>query len=164
MDAVLASMCAVLGAVSLDMGNIKITFESLPVLVAALMFGPIDGMAVGGIGTLIYQLLKYGVSITTPLWILPYILCGLLVGLYAKKHGFKLQWKQSTMAITLSGIMILILNTLVMYIDSKIFGYYNPVYIFGATVPRIIVCIAKAAAFSALLPVLIKAVKKELHI
>ena len=83
-DAVLAAMCAVLGALSLDFGNLKITFESLPVLLAALAFGPLDGLAVGGIGTLIYQLLRYGVSVTTPLWILPYALCGLLVGLYAK--------------------------------------------------------------------------------
>ena len=32
LDAMLAAMCAVLGYVALDMGNIKITFESLPIL------------------------------------------------------------------------------------------------------------------------------------
>ena len=30
MDAALAAMCAVLGAVSIDLGNLKFSFESLP--------------------------------------------------------------------------------------------------------------------------------------
>ena len=83
-DAMLAAMCAVLGALSIDLGNLKITFEGFPVLLGALLFGPLDGLAIGGIGTLVYQLLRYGVSVTTPLWILPYMLAGLLVGLIAK--------------------------------------------------------------------------------
>ena len=163
-DAVLGAMCAVLGAISLDMGSIKITFESLPVLIAAFMFGPLDGMAVGGIGTLIYQLLKYGVTITTPLWILPYVLCGLFVGMYAKKYSFNLSWKQSSAAIFLSGFMVLLLNTLSLYIDSRIFGYYTPAFIYGALVPRIIIWLLKAAVFSAFLPGLIKTLKKAEHI
>ena len=49
LDAMLAAMCAVLGYVALDMGNIKITFESLPILLGAMLFGPVDGMLIGGI-------------------------------------------------------------------------------------------------------------------
>ena len=71
MDSMLAAMCAVLGYLSLDFGNLKITFESVPILLGALLLGPIDGMAIGGVGTLLYQLVRYGVSVTTPLWILP---------------------------------------------------------------------------------------------
>ena len=74
MDSMLAAMCAVLGYLSLDFGNLKITFESVPILLGALLLGPIDGMAIGGVGTLLYQLVRYGVSVTTPLWILPYVL------------------------------------------------------------------------------------------
>ena len=135
-DAVLAAMCAVLGALSLDFGNLKITFESLPVLLAALAFGPLDGLAVGGIGTLIYQLLRYGVSVTTPLWILPYALCGLLVGLYAKKLGFVFSGKQLAWAVFLSSLLIFVLNTGVLWLDSIVYGYYSAVYIFGSFVPR----------------------------
>ena len=58
MDAVLAAVCAVLGYFGPDLGNLKITFEGLPVIVAALLFRPLDGAAVGGIGTLLYQLLR----------------------------------------------------------------------------------------------------------
>ena len=36
--------------------NFKFTFEALPVLIGALLGGPLDGLAVGGIGSFIYQL------------------------------------------------------------------------------------------------------------
>ena len=44
-NAMLAALCACLGYISLDLGNLKITFESLPVLMAGLMFGPASGAA-----------------------------------------------------------------------------------------------------------------------
>ncbi len=162
-DAVLAAMCAVLGALSLDFGNLKITFESLPVLLAALAFGPLDGLAVGGIGTLIYQLLRYGVSVTTPLWILPYALCGLLVGLYAKKLGFVFSGKQLAWAVFLSSLLIFVLNTGVLWLDSIVYGYYSAVYIFGSFVPRLLICLVKAAAFTAVLPTLLRSANRALR-
>lgn len=159
-NAILAAMCAVLGAISLDFGNLKLTFESLPVLMAALLFGPIDAMAVGGIGTLLYQVLRYGVTATTALWILPYMLCGLLAGLYARKHDFTLSIKQLALIVFAMGIMIFVLNTLVLYIDSKIYGYYSAVFIFGSLLPRVAICLAKAAAFTAVLPMLMRAAQR----
>ena len=162
MDAVLAAMCAVLGAVSIDLGNIKFSFESLPVIIGALLFGPIDGLFIGGIGTFLYQFLRYGLTVTTPLWILPYVLCGLVVGLYAKKHGFELSRPQQAFIITLASLLIFVLNTGVLYVDSKVYGYYSYVYIFGTILPRTLVCFAKAAVFSAVMPVLLGAAKKVL--
>ena len=38
LNAVLAAMCAALGYLSLDFGNLKITFESVPILIGALLF------------------------------------------------------------------------------------------------------------------------------
>lgn len=161
-NALLAAMCAVLGAISLDLGNLKLTFESLPVLVAALLFGPIDGLAVGGIGTLLYQVLRYGVSATTALWILPYILCGLFTGLYAKKRGYTLSTRQMAFIMFTMSIMIFVLNTLVLYIDSKVYGYYSAVFIFGSMVPRVLICLAKAAVFTAIMPPLLRAARRGL--
>ena len=71
LDSMLAAMCAALGYAALDFNNLKITFESLPILLGALLLGPVDGLAIGVVGTLIYQLIRYGVSATTLLWILP---------------------------------------------------------------------------------------------
>ena len=163
MNAMMAAMCAVLGYLSLDLGNLKVTFESLPILVSALLFGPLDGMVVGGIGTLIYQLLRYGLSITTPLWMLPYVVCGLLVGWYAKKYSFTLSGRQVMVLVILNELLITALNTGVLYVDSKIYGYYSAAFIFGSLLPRIVICIVKAAAFGLVLPGITRAVRHQLQ-
>ena len=160
-NAILAAMCAVLGAVAVDMGNMKITFEALPVMLGALMFGPASGAAIGFVGTLTYQLLRYGVSVTTPLWILPYVVCGLTAGLCAKKRGFTLSRGQTILIAVIAELIITTLNTGVLYIDSKIYGYYSAVYIFGTLLPRYAICVGKAVAEGALLPPLIAALDKR---
>ena len=161
-NAMMAAMCAVLGYISLDMGNLKVTFESLPILISALLFGPVDGMIVGGMGTLIYQLLKYGVSATTLLWMAPYIICGLIAGFYAKKKNFSLTNGQIMMIVVLNELLITALNTGVLYIDSKLYGYYSSAFIFGSLVPRIAICVGKAVAFGLVLPALTKAARRQL--
>lgn len=163
LDAILAAMCAVLGAVSIDLGNLKISFESLPVLLGALLFGPLDALAVGGVGTLIYQLLRYGVTVTTPLWMLPYMLCGALTGWYAKSRGFLLSRKQLAAAVFAASLLVFALNTAVLYADSLIFGYYSAAFIFGSLLPRLLICLVKAAAFTAVLPTLLRASDRALH-
>ena len=163
-DAMLAAVCAVLGFIALDLGNVKVTFESLPVLLAGFMFGPIDGMLVGGVGTLVYQLLRYGISATTFLWMLPYIMCGLVVGLAAMKKANRTDPKRILLIIILVEIMILIVNTGVIYIDSKIYGYYSAAYVFGSLAIRIVICIIKSVVFGLVMPVLLKGLKAVNHI
>ena len=97
LNAMLVAMCTVLAAIALKLGgNLKITFESVPVHIGALLFGPVDGMIIGGLGTFLYQVLfsGYGITATTPLWILPYIVCGLAVGAYAKRRDYSLSRAQ----------------------------------------------------------------------
>lgn len=86
-DAMFAAMVTVLAAAAIKTGNLKITIEAMPVFLGALMLGPVDGMVIGGIGTLLYQLLSYGVTATTALWIAPYVLLGLCVGAVSARHG-----------------------------------------------------------------------------
>lgn len=163
-DGMLAAMCAVLGYLALDMGNLKVTFETLPILLGALMFGPLDGLAVGGVGTLIYQLLRYGITVTTPLWILPYVLCGLITGACAKRKGFRLSGRQILVLVVLNELLITVLNTGVIYVDSKIFHYYSPTYVFGSLALRLVICVGKAIAFGLALPPIIRAVRSALHL
>jgi len=115
----LAAMYVVLGMVSVTLPTIKITFDSLPILVGAALFGPVDGLAIGLIGSFINQLFsQYGLTATTVLWILPAGVRGLLVGLYAKKHSFSMTTHQTVFITVLSALVVTALNTLVMYIDS----------------------------------------------
>lgn len=161
-DAVLAAMCAVLGAVALDLNSIKITLESFPVLLGALLFGPLDGAAVGLVGTLLYQLLRYGVSVTTPLWILPYALAGLLTGACAKRRGFSLTVRQTVGITAAAEILVTALNTLVMFLDAKIYGYWFPGFISAMLLPRCAVCALKTVVFGLALPKLCAAVRSAL--
>lgn len=158
----LAAMCAVLGAISIDLGNLKITLESIPVILGAALFGPIDGALVGFVGTFVYQVIRYGFSVTTLLWMLPYCVCGLIVGFYAKKRNYNLSVKQMILIVVIAELVITTLNTGVLYIDSKIYGYYSAVYIFGTLVPRYLICVGKAIAEGALLPLLIKPIKENI--
>lgn len=165
-DAMLAAMCMVLASVALQLGgNFKITFESVPVHIGALLFGPIDGMIIGGIGTFIYQVLfsGYGFTATTLLWILPYVACGLIVGLYAKRKEFCLNRKQMVFIIVVSELVITLLNTFALYVDSKVMGYYSAAFVFGTLAARLVVCIVKAVIYGEVLPILIKPLKKTLR-
>ena len=162
LNAVLAAMCAALGALALDLNSIKITFESFPILLGALLFGPLDGLAVGFVGTLLYQLLRYGVSVTTPLWILPYMLAGLVTGFYAKRRGFSLTANQTVGIVMAAEVLVTALNTLVMYIDARIYGYWFPGFISAMLLPRSAVCIGKAIVFGLVLPKLCARVRRAL--
>ena len=162
LNAVLAAMCAALGALALDLNSIKITFESFPILLGALLFGPLDGLAVGFVGTLLYQLLRYGVSATTLLWILPYALAGLVTGFYAKRRGFSLTTGQTVGIVVAAEVLVTALNTLIMYIDAKLYGYWFPGFISAMLLPRGAVCIVKAVVFGLVLPKLCARVRGAL--
>lgn len=163
LDGMCTAMCTVLGYLAIDTGSVKVTFESLPVLVGAFLFGPVDGLAIGTVGTLLYQLLRYGLSATTLLWILPYTLCGLLAGLCAQKYDLSLSRRALTLTVVGCELLVTLCNTAVLYIDSQLYGYYFKGFILGSLALRLVLCVAKALAFSAVLPRLLAALRKELR-
>ena len=77
LDAMLAAMFVVLSLFSINLPGMKITLDSLPILVGAALLGPLDGLAVGLIGSFLNQMITYGFTATTLLWILPPILTAL---------------------------------------------------------------------------------------
>ena len=160
-DAMLCAICAVLGYLAIDLTSIKITFESLPILIAALLFGPVDGITVGAVGTLIYQYLRYGFTATTFLWMLPYIVLGFIAGFYAKKKNFRMSATELGVLTVICELVVTLLNTLVILIDSKIYVWYYPTLITGSLVIRLIVCIAKAIVFGVILYPLLTAIRRN---
>ena len=157
----LVALCAVLGYIAIDLGSIKITFESLPILLGALLFGPADGALIGGLGTLIYQILRYGISVTTVLWMLPYILIGYFAGLFAKRYTYRPSRKAVVIAVMLCELLVTVLNTGVLYLDSIIYGYYYKGIILGMLAIRLVIAVVKGGVFGILLPVLMEAVFKS---
>ena len=149
----------------IKLSNFKFTFEAFPILVAAIVFGPYDGFIVGLLGSFIYQAFfsGYGLMLTTPLWMLPHFVSGLIVGLYSKKYNYNLNNRQLICITIISAIIVTILNTLAIYIDSKIFGYYTFVYVFGSIIFKFIAGIILAIIYSLIINRLIKNITSMRH-
>ena len=164
LDAMLIAMFVVLHQfVSINLLHISITTDSLPVLVAAVFLGPPDGFFVGLLGRFLCEMFsQYGLTVTTPLWVLPAALRGLVVGFYAKRHAFSLSRKQLILITVVTAMGVTALNSLVMFVDAHIFGYEAA--ILPLLVPRIVSGAITAVVFSFLLPPLTAALDKELHL
>lgn len=159
-DGIMAALYVVLGFLSIDLGMMKISVEELPVMLAGLMMGPVDGMIVGGLGTFICQIIRYGLSATTVLWMLPYIVCGLICGLFAEKYNYYNTSRQLWLIITAAGMAAFALNTLAIYTDSKVYGYYSVPYVWGALGVRFVVLAVKTVLFGFIMMPLLKALAR----
>ena len=160
-DAILAAMAVVLGFTSIRIGNImKISFEDFPILIAALIYGPVDGMIVAGIGIFLYQLLSYGITATTALWILPFVIVGFIAGIYAKRSGFNNNRTQLIVIFLICEILICLLNTGAIYADSKIYGYYYPTIITGMIAIRMVTAVVKGIVLGMVSGPLLKALSR----
>lgn len=158
LDAMLAALFFALSLFSVDLGFIKFTVAPLAILIAGLLFGPWDGAIVGLIGAFLEQLIKYGFSITMPLWILPAVIRGLLIGFLAiaMRRYFNHRagdtftpakaCKETSLFVVftvisavLSAIVVTLCNTLPLYVDFKVFGWSseNPL-LWGALSARFI--------------------------
>lgn len=82
--------------------------------------------------------MTYGVTATTVLWIIPPAVRGLLIGLYAKRCGYELSRKQLVGVLIVTSLVVTLLNTGAIYLDSVIYGYYTYAYVFGKVGIRIV--------------------------
>ena len=143
-DAVLTALFFVLSLYSIPALGLKFTFDSLPVVLATLLFGPLDGFLVAFLGMFIQQMMQYGFTVTTLLWMLAPALRGLVLGLLMKTLRGVPQVKtagQYTLYFVyaiFAGIVVSLGNTTVLYIDSKLFHYYSYAMVFGAMTVRVL--------------------------
>ncbi len=121
LSALLMAMHIILSYFSLDLPLMKINLSPLPIILAGLLFGPVVGGTVGLIGSLLYQILKFGIDPTTVLWIIPVGIRGLLIGLYAMSKKYKVKAFEMSVVIIFTSLVATILNTIGLYIA----GYIN---------------------------------------
>ena len=112
-------------------GNMKISFAGLPVILAAMLMGPWAGFAAGFVSSFLGQVVSYGLTVTTLLWVLPAAVRGLTVGYLFRWFRGRTNPLLVGTEITVSGLIVTAFNTLAIYADSKIFGYYKPEIILG---------------------------------
>lgn len=165
----LVALHVVLGLVSIKFGNIKITLDGLPIIISGICFGPVWGMLTGLLGSFLAQLLSYGITATTALWILPAAVRGLMIGLFFLKidptdeNQWRFKSPRLLLAIILSSLTVTSINTLVIYLDSIIYHYYSFAYVFGATAFRFLSSILTAIAYALLVPLVMKPLQKLLN-
>ena len=160
--AIFAALYMVLDMLAISLSaNIKITFGGLPILLASFLLGPVYGAAAGTVGSFISQMLKYGFSATTVLWILPAAVRGISAGLLF--IAFKKRTKIIPLGITIitSSILVTAYNTLAIYVDSVVNHYYSFVYVFGDTVWRVVSSLLSAIVYTAIILPLLKAIQKD---
>lgn len=132
---------------TIPLGGLKITIEALPVIICAVAFGPVDAAIVGFLGELLNQMLTYGFTPTTILWILPAFVRGLFIGLCIL--GMKKKWAVDAIVTgkrviavfvicIISGLLVSCLNTFTLYVDSNMYGYYSYEMVFGVFWIRIV--------------------------
>ncbi len=165
--AVLAAMYVLLSAyLSIRIGNvIRITFGSLPVILAAILMGPGQAALVAGMGEFINQLINYGFSPTMPLWMTPPMCRGIIVGLLVLalcKNGTPVEKRPMLLGGILVGASLVtsVLNTLVMWADSVFWGYYSFPVVFGASVQRMISGVVTACAITLVCIPVVSALRK----
>ena len=143
-------------------GTVRLGWINISVAVGAMLYGPVGGLLVGLLGAFMGQLLTYGVTATTILWILPQAARGLLVGVYAKHCGYKFSSGQLTLALIGTALVVTALNTGAMYIDSVIYNYYSYAYVFGGLVVRIISGAATAVLMVFVAPPVVNLLNRSL--
>ena len=155
------ALCAVLTATYLGLamfsfiiGGVKVTIEGLPVIIAATLLGPAPAAIVGFLGEFMNQMLTYGFTPTTLLWVLPAVARGLFAGFCLKavsKSGRFPGWRTAALFVicALSGVLASCFNTLAYYVDSKMLGYYNYALVLGAFWIRVGVGAAASSVMAA---------------
>lgn len=102
----------------------KFSFKSLPIVLASMMFGPLEGAVVAVLGEFMAQVVgPYGLSPTTFIWIFPPASHALAVGLtamYMRKTGSRLENRPVACyaACILGGMLTTTSNTFGMWLDS----------------------------------------------
>ena len=156
---VLIALYLVLGYLTIDLKLIKISISSLPLVIGGIMMGPWMGLAIGLIGSFLSQMLHYGITSTTILWMIPIASRGLVVGLYAKKHGYQINQFQTTLIMIISSLIASTLYTGAFYVDSKVWDYYSFAVVFGSSVGRFVTGVITAGLLSMLVPVIVRALR-----
>ena len=141
--AIMAALYVLLTMISVKMGNIHVTFASLPVVVTAVLFGPVEAGVVALLGEFLNQMLAYGFTATTVLWLIPPAVRGLIIGTVAlrlMKSNRLLDSRPLLFYVACAGAAVCttVCNTAVIWLDSIIYHYYTFVYVFGDMIIRFV--------------------------
>ena len=151
---------------AVNIGTVRISFASLPTVVMALLFGPVDAVFTALIGEFCKQPLTYGITYTTVFYLIPPALRGLCIGLFTlamKKQGKRPEQYRWMLYVvcSIAATLTTIGNTLVNWLDSILFNYYTPALIFGGMAYRFVIGIITAIVVATAAIPLVKLLRKQ---
>jgi ECF transporter S component (folate family) len=164
--AVLAALCVLLSLLTIPIGTVHITLEPLPITVAALLFGPLPAAAVALVSELLMQILSYGFTATTILWLIPPVVRALIIGFAAARFRKRDKYLEEHplwcyVFCVAAAVATTFLNTGVIWLDSVIYGYFTPAYVFGNLLIRFGVGMLTAVITATLAMPLVRLLKKQ---
>lgn len=129
-DGMLLAIYIVLSVITVKITpNLQITFTGIAIIMAIVLYGWTDGILIALLGSFVSQLRSaYGLTITTPIWMIPPILRAVVFGLFYHiylKKGILLQDKKILffVYVAIAGLVTTIANTGAIYLDAYIFQY-----------------------------------------
>lgn len=171
-NAILIAIYVALRFFNIPFGDaFRFTLAPFPVILCALLFGPVDGLLVGLLGEFLSQVLgPYGLTPTTLFWCLGETLRGGTLGLCSMV--FLRKWllcaprpsKKQIMTLliccVLTGVLASLGQTFALYVDSTMMGYYSYAMVFGVMIWRILVYVLLSGCFGYLSLPIISALRK----
>lgn len=140
-----------------DVLNVKISFDAIPIIIIALIYRPGISFLSGLFVELVSQLVKWGLTFTTILWIIPVGVRVLIISLVCLCIDLTKKQNMIYLFITLivSSIVVTILNTVMIGIDGLLYGYYSKAILFANLLLRFIVGIVSSCLYGAIsLPII----------
>lgn len=148
-------------------GAVQISFSTIPLLLCAFLFSPVDAVTVAVLGTLLEQILDpspYG-FMTLPMWLIPNAILALVAALGAMRIR-KMEKRSTAVACTAAvivcaEILLTVLNTAALYADGYLLGYsVKALHLLLPT--RVANCLVRAAISCVLCLALIPPLRRQL--
>lgn len=141
MVALLTAMMVLLKrTIAIETPYFKFSFASLPIVLAAMIFGPVEGAVVGLLGEFVAQVTgPYGLAPTTALYVVPAAIRGTVVGcgaLWCRRSGKRLESRPVLCyAVCIAGAILTTAgNTVGIWLESLMYHTSFAAYLPGLPV------------------------------
>lgn len=124
-SASMAALAIIIDYFSVRTNITKFTVYGLPLLITGILFGPWIGALAGAVVGFITQIIFYGITVTTPIWMVAPIMWGFMSGLLAKiliKNN-ELTIPSLVTIVVVTSLTATACNSVAIYLDGVIFEY-----------------------------------------
>lgn len=158
--ATLASLAFVLDLLSMKADFAKYTIYGLPLLISGILFGPSVGLLCGFVAGFLSQVFGgYGLTPTTPLWLLAPMAWGFISGLINKLFKSKYHPIKVGVTVVITSLTATLFNTLALILDG-IINNYSYAYVYANLGIRILTSIAMSIIYTFVLILILPRLKK----